>query len=428
MRNTRVNQILTLLLFCFSMALGQAGLGPEYIKNLPTVEKVMQDVQGVDELDTKAKQCAAFERLFDFICFTADQRPKKKNEGINILLTNEEKKFNAIYSKASTKIILEVYDELDPWKTERFRNGSPCDLWRIKKDEYLIDRAFIRGLLKEYVSLKFTEKYCGEKTVDIYEYHNSKEYETLIKKQEQDKKRYTQKINRSESFKSSFFKKLAQFGTLAIFFLLLLPLLNYFGNRSFELSKNKIISGRNIYNIYSVTGLIAQASKTSTTHVYTTGGEYNSATKSYSPTTMHSTSTIHDQFFLTDKYGKEHPIQLSGWDLPVRQGNSVTMIWAVKEGKERGPYLMAINHTTDLKYTMEKVVRKMFSPVWNWLFTLTLIALIIMPVKTEEYLQLYICAWVFHIIGYCINWLVVASIANKRTKAFTNYFNGSDYN
>lgn len=422
-----VQRFLMPLLLCYSFAQGQTGENKEYYKKLPSVESVAQEVQGADDLDTKAKQCAAFERLLDFICFTANQRANGKNQGINMLLTDEEKRLNGKYLKASTELILGVYDELDPRKNERFKDGSPCDEWRIKKDEYTINRAFIEAFLKKYVPPGLAEKYCNEKTVDINEYHNSEEYKILLKKHERDKRRFAEKVRRNENFKTSFFKKIAQVGALAIFFLLLLPLLNYLRNKSFELSRNKIISGRNRYNIYSITGIIAQASKTSTTHVYTTGGGYNSATNSYAPTTTHATSTIHDQFFITDKDGKEYPIQLSGWDLPVRQGNTVTMIWAVKEGKKQGPYLMAINHTTDLKYTMEKIVRKMFSPVWNWLFTITLFALIIMPVKTDEYLQLYIFAWVFHIIGYCINWLVVASAARKRTKAFTKYFNGSDF-
>ncbi|RZK28133.1 MAG: hypothetical protein EOO63_11915 [Hymenobacter sp.] len=75
-----------------------------------------------------------------------------------------------------------------------------------------------------------------------------------------------------------------------------------------------------------------------------------------------STTVVHDQFFLEDANGQEHSFQLQGFNLACREGNSLTVVWAIKAGQQRGPYVAVLNNTTQNRFYNEKAIDNLSSP------------------------------------------------------------------
>ena len=61
---------------------------------------------------------------------------------------------------------------------------------------------------------------------------------------------------------------------------------------------------------------------------YYTGGS--------APTTISSTTVVHDQIFLTDSDGTEYTFQLQDFNVACREGNELTVIWSIKRGAQKG--------------------------------------------------------------------------------------------
>jgi hypothetical protein len=63
--------------------------------------------------------------------------------------------------------------------------------------------------------------------------------------------------------------------------------------------------------------------------------------------TSTSSSTVdHLELFLVDSTGKESAFNLVDLDIPVRDGNTVSVIWILPEGSKSGPYVQILNHNT----------------------------------------------------------------------------------
>jgi hypothetical protein len=67
-----------------------------------------------------------------------------------------------------------------------------------------------------------------------------------------------------------------------------------------------------------------------------------------------SSSTVdHHELILSDGQGKEKAFQMVDMDIACREGNTVSVIWAIPEGVEAGPYLMVQNHSTGERRVVE---------------------------------------------------------------------------
>lgn len=108
-------------------------------------------------------------------------------------------------------------------------------------------------------------------------------------------------------------------------------------------------SGGRVYHLHSFTGRVAQASKHMETQVYGSGGGGYSyqGTGSTAPVNISSTTVVHDQVFLVNETGKEVALQLSNFNLAVREGHILTALWIIKEGKDSGYYAIIYNRTTE---------------------------------------------------------------------------------
>lgn len=94
-------------------------------------------------------------------------------------------------------------------------------------------------------------------------------------------------------------------------------------------------------------GRVIDSDKVSETHVSSSGGDVwtdANGNAHSTPLTVSSTSvTNHDFWIMTDD-GNEKNIKLSGFDVPLRVGQRITMLYAKKEGTDTGWPAALINH------------------------------------------------------------------------------------
>lgn len=121
----------------------------------------------------------------------------------------------------------------------------------------------------------------------------------------------------------------------------------------------KLEASGKIYNLYWINGIVVNQGKYATTHVSGSGG---GSGQYQAPVNISSSTTVHNDIFLTDNSGKEHSIQLSGFDVACREGNELSVIWAIKEGLNTGPYIAVLNHTTSQYYENKTALAGMFRP------------------------------------------------------------------
>ncbi len=117
------------------------------------------------------------------------------------------------------------------------------------------------------------------------------------------------------------------------------------------------------YTLYSFTGQVVGTSKNLETTV--SGGGGGGSGGSSAPVSISSITTVHDQFFLTDNSGKERAFQLNDFDLACREGHKLTVVWTIKKGEERGPYIAVRNHTTGQTFYGESQITTICNPQWR---------------------------------------------------------------
>lgn len=166
-------------------------------------------------------------------------------------------------------------------------------------------------------------------------------------------------------------------------------------------------------NLYWKTGTVINTSKTSTTQVHG-GGSVHQGTGSIS---VSSTSTIHDQIFIKDIDGNEKSYKLSGFDVACREGNEITVMWAIKEGKEEGPYIAVLNHSTSRNFFNLKQFATLFEPrppLYMMIINLFIIAL--------SFVVAWQCIFALLIMGGVWN-TTKKKLKMKSAKEFTDNLN-----
>lgn len=131
------------------------------------------------------------------------------------------------------------------------------------------------------------------------------------------------------------------------------------------------------YGIYEVSGKILESNKQRELHVYGSGGggaTYN-GTGGTVPVNIHSSTTIHDEFFLIDEYGQEHAIKLSNWDVSLREGHEIQIIWVISPNQERGPYVVLHNRSLRNITTQNEIIRNISIKHYIKKFWLSIIAI-----------------------------------------------------
>lgn len=91
------------------------------------------------------------------------------------------------------------------------------------------------------------------------------------------------------------------------------------------------------------------------------GGFQQDGTGQAASVSISSTTTTHEQFFLRNKSGKEKSFEFSNADLAIREGGIVTVLWAIKHGKETGRCFAVYNHDTEELIIIKSEINKLYS-------------------------------------------------------------------
>ena len=89
--------------------------------------------------------------------------------------------------------------------------------------------------------------------------------------------------------------------------------------------------------------------------------------------TSTSSSTVdHHELFLRDASGQEAAYNLIDLDVPVREGNTVTVVWVMPENAKSGPYVQVRNHNTGDSNQIEakRLLPWFFKKKLMWMITI----------------------------------------------------------
>lgn len=137
-----------------------------------------------------------------------------------------------------------------------------------------------------------------------------------------------------------------------------------------ELSEFRV-NGRS-YQVHAFAGTVLDHKKRSVTEVSGGGGggggySYRGTGSSYqAPIRIKSTTTTHDDVILQSENGHEQAFQLLDFDLATRSSHTLTVLWAVGNGKKEGPYFGVFNHNTGSHYTRRAALRQIARPALLW--------------------------------------------------------------
>lgn len=131
-----------------------------------------------------------------------------------------------------------------------------------------------------------------------------------------------------------------------------------------------IHAGGGEYALHYTTGTVEETGKNMETRV--SGGGGGGATYGgyggTAPVTIRSQTIVHDQLFVTDANGEEHSFQLQDFNVACRAGHKISVIWAIKKGKQTGKYIAVVNHTTNNNFYNEKALKNVFRfNIWYFL-------------------------------------------------------------
>ncbi len=165
------------------------------------------------------------------------------------------------------------------------------------------------------------------------------------------------------------------------------------------------------YELYWVAGQVMSAGKNMETKVQGSGGGgYGNGYTA--PVRITSSTTVHDQIFLLDREGKEHAFQLQDFNVACRDGNELSVIWAIKKGGGNGPYIVVHNRTTSQTFFHEKGLLGMFS--YSVLYPL---GISILAICLHSFLPFW---WAIPFAAF-IGWRILAKQEVRRFKAGTDF-------
>lgn len=131
------------------------------------------------------------------------------------------------------------------------------------------------------------------------------------------------------------------------------------------------VNGRS-YHVHDFAGAVLDHKKRSVTEVSGSGGggsgySYRGTGSSYTaPIRITSTTTTHDDVILQTEDGQEQAFQLLDFDLATRGLHTLTVLWAIGDGKKEGPYFGVFNHNTGSHYVRRAALRQIARPALLW--------------------------------------------------------------
>lgn len=118
---------------------------------------------------------------------------------------------------------------------------------------------------------------------------------------------------------------------------------------------NEIKCGSKVFEFKVVTGYILSDKKHSETKVWSSGGggyvgRYGAFVEAPE---VHSQAITCQEFWLASENGNEEYVQIQGADIPLREGQKVSIIYLSEKGKPDSYHVLLINHNAN-KYWFTK--------------------------------------------------------------------------
>ena len=161
------------------------------------------------------------------------------------------------------------------------------------------------------------------------------------------------------------------------------------------------INGKD-YQLNWVTGSVLEATKNMETKVSGGGSRGKDGFGNTRVDPIKSETTVHDQVFITDSAGQEHSYQLQNIDVACRQGNKLSIIWAIKSGQDRGPYVAVVNHSTSAKFVNAPALYKMYHPINETLLGILFIIVVILMLISQAFLLSFVSLILFIIFLFYV--------------------------
>ncbi len=137
--------------------------------------------------------------------------------------------------------------------------------------------------------------------------------------------------------------------------------------------------------LHYFTGKVLASQKQKETQVYS----QVSGTQAAPVTHVSSTTVNHHEFFLVDSAGKERSFKMTDFDFPCREGQTVSVMWAIPEGAPEGPYIGVRNHNTDHQQFIEpKRISHAFAQSKGMVWGIALGAMVVLGVVGNWFLGL----------------------------------------
>jgi len=107
---------------------------------------------------------------------------------------------------------------------------------------------------------------------------------------------------------------------------------------------------------WSITGEVLSQNKFSETHVSSSGGGgyVGKSGGHVSAPTVRSSTSINQEFWIKTDDGKEKSVQLYDQDIPIREGQKITLISGGLKGKDPGYKLVLVNHNSKEHWLITK--------------------------------------------------------------------------
>ena len=115
---------------------------------------------------------------------------------------------------------------------------------------------------------------------------------------------------------------------------------------------------------------------------------------------LDSTSVAHQNLFVRDDSGAEHSFAWSGWTLPVRSGNRVSVMWGGPKGANEGKYLAAANLDTGDTRENKKGMWEFASALYSYrphLVFIFVVALIMAYFTWDSFLSSPVAGWAYRV-------------------------------
>ncbi|GAB4148932.1 MAG: hypothetical protein Tsb0016_20120 [Sphingomonadales bacterium] len=140
---------------------------------------------------------------------------------------------------------------------------------------------------------------------------------------------------------------------------------------------NQVTIGGKTYAIHGFRGDVASSQKQKETRVSGSGG---GGGPHYTQNVQITSTTIdHHELFLVNRSGEERNFKFVNWDIPCREGQNISVLWAIREGREQGPYVRVINNNLKQQQSLKPgELASEMRPPWYISWGIAIVAAIVL--------------------------------------------------